>query len=210
MNKIIIVLLLSIMTVSADAQDLDNSRKIKTWISFGLNTATGEEFNHVYSVGYNAHFYLGLINFKNLHFGPALNFNYHVKHLNAGAKDQLINLGLGMNANYRIPLNSASLYLGLVAYYDNITDKIKPRKDYSGKTITILTGQGYSYGPKISLAYKKFLFQTTYLIRPLTIEFSSAVISPFTNVDNLYEVFELEKNSQMDFSSITFSIAYEL
>ncbi len=186
-----------------------NKSSIKTWISIGTNFPTGKEFSEVHSIGLNGNIYLNVINFDRFNLGPAFNINYHLKYLNEAAKDQLINPGIGLNGNYSFSLANAILYFGVVAYYESLKDKISPRKDFQGEDFNILSGSGVSYGPKISLKHEKFIFQLGYLIRIINIKFDEDVTSPFTSYNELYEVFSVEENITMSFSSLNISIGYE-
>lgn len=193
------------------SQGQNTSQKpINTWVSIGANFPVGAEFNEVHSIGLNTNIYVGLIRFKNIDIGPAVNFNYHMKYLNEAAKNRLINAGFGLNANYSFPLDKSTFYLGVVGYYEGLEDQISPRKDFNGENLKVLSGSGFSFGPKLSLSYEKFVFQLGYIMRSYKPEFSREITSPFMAFNQLYEVFLINENANIDLSSISLSIAYEL
>jgi hypothetical protein len=208
MHKTILISIFLGLSIQAQCQD--SLKSIRTWISVGTNVPLGVEFNEVHGLGLNSNIFLGFVLFKNFNLGPSFNFNYHVKYLNESTKDQLTNTGIGLNANYSFHLNKTTLYFGIMSYYENLNDKIAPRKDYGGEDLKILYGSGISFGPKLSLNYEKFIFQLGYLIRNFEIKFDQNVTSPFTSYNQLYEIFSVEENANMNFSSLTISMGYEL
>lgn len=209
MNLKYLMLFLIVFSWKSYAQ---NDEIVTPRLSTGVNMPIGHEFSEIYGSGLNANFILPFPIAKKLKIGPVVTLNYHLKYLNEAAKNQLVNYGVGLLFEYLFkPRDSKLNYsVGIRSLFENVNDKISPRKDYSGDVLKILSGEGLSSGLSFCIIMNRLVFEALYSSRNLTIKYDNSIDEEFIKYNHLYEIFEIPGESKMNFSSISISVGYKL
>jgi hypothetical protein len=178
--------------------------------ALGVEVPTGKELSHVYPFCGNLSIRMPFNVNQNILIGPTVNFTWSMKYLNEAAKDTYTNIGLGLLSEYQIKTGDLTILLGPGLSFESVIDKISPRRDYNGDPLTTIHGKGIALTLSGSVVMDRIVIQGRFNYRKYKVDFGDTFLNEFRKYNELFEVFDIEENNRMDFSSLVFSIGYRL
>jgi hypothetical protein len=76
--------------------------------------------------------------------------------------------------------------------------------------LTTIHGKGIALTLSGSVVMDRIVIQGRFNYRKYKVDFGDTFLNEFRKYNELFEVFDIEENNRMDFSSLVFSIGYRL